>query len=503
MGMLLPAVARAALKQRDCAPRRRSIPTTPRGSPARSGLSARGARRRRRAAVPGDARRIRGGGVRSRHDGSACLPRPSRGRRGARRDAPCGGYNLHWAWASGLLAGAAAAKRPAAGNRRRRPCRKCERNAPVIELSNVPLPLDAGLPGGDALVREAAARALGVPSGDVAEACVLKRSVDARKKGNVHFVATLAVALGRRGAGRTVAGRAGCVCAGRAGAPAPSARAAFRARSGRRGGAGGRAAPPWWWALGRPGCSARCTWPKRGCGRSWSSGARAWRNAPPRWPRSKRAARSIRRRNVQFGEGGAGTFSDGKLTTGTKSPQVRHVLETFVRAGAPEEVLWQAKPHIGTDLLPGVVRALRERIVAAGGEVRFHTQLVGLHFEDGLLAAVDLQDVRGGATERLAAQRVVLACGHSARDTFELVRAARSRDGAQAVLGRRAHRASATPGGPGAVRRGSAAPRAWSGRLPAGRPSAGRARRLHVLHVPGAARWSPPPARKAACARTA
>ena len=128
--------------------------------------------------------------------------------------------------------------------------------------------------------------------------------------------------------------------------------------------------------------------------------------------------------NVQFGEGGAGTFSDGKLTTGTKSPQVRHVLETFVRAGAPEEVLWQAKPHIGTDLLPGVVRALRERIVAAGGEVRFHTQLVGLHFEDGLLAAVDLQDVRGGATERLAAQRVVLACGHSARDTFELVRAA-------------------------------------------------------------------------------
>ena len=65
----------------------------------------------------------------------------------------------------------------------------------MIELSNVPLPLDAGLPGGDALVREAAARALGVPSGDVAEACVLKRSVDARKKGNVHFVATLAVAL--------------------------------------------------------------------------------------------------------------------------------------------------------------------------------------------------------------------------------------------------------------------------------------------------------------------
>ena len=125
--------------------------------------------------------------------------------------------------------------------------------------------------------------------------------------------------------------------------------------------------------------------------------------------------------NVQFGEGGAGTFSDGKLTTGKNSPQIACVLETFVAAGAPSEILWQAKPHIGTDVLSGVVKRMRERIIACGGEVRFHTQLVGMRVDAaGVLCGITL--ARDGASYELEASRLILACGHSARDTFALLK---------------------------------------------------------------------------------
>ena len=124
--------------------------------------------------------------------------------------------------------------------------------------------------------------------------------------------------------------------------------------------------------------------------------------------------------NIQFGEGGAGTFSDGKLTTNIKNPLARHVLRWFVDAGAPEEILWEAKPHIGTDLLVDVVRTMRHQIEEAGGEVRFHAQLEGLCFEGGVLVHADVRDGCTGAVERIDVRRAVLACGHSARDTFEV-----------------------------------------------------------------------------------
>ena len=120
--------------------------------------------------------------------------------------------------------------------------------------------------------------------------------------------------------------------------------------------------------------------------------------------------------NVQFGEGGAGTFSDGKLNTGTKNERGRWVLEQFVRAGAQEEILYDAKPHVGTDVLFEVVQNLRRRIESLGGEVRFGAKLTGLSSENGrLTGAVYCQN---GEETQLPCDALILAVGHSARDTF-------------------------------------------------------------------------------------
>ncbi|MBD5476136.1 MAG: FAD-dependent oxidoreductase [Lachnospiraceae bacterium] len=122
--------------------------------------------------------------------------------------------------------------------------------------------------------------------------------------------------------------------------------------------------------------------------------------------------------NVQFGEGGAGTFSDGKLNTLVKDKygRNREVLRIFVENGAPEEILYEAKPHIGTDILCKVVRSMREQISAWGGEIRFHAQVTELCIDRNCVTGVI---VNGGET--IACEAVILAIGHSARDTFEML----------------------------------------------------------------------------------
>ena len=125
------------------------------------------------------------------------------------------------------------------------------------------------------------------------------------------------------------------------------------------------------------------------------------------------------RSNVQFGEGGAGTFSDGKLNTGVNNPRIVWVLEQFVKAGAREDILYDAKPHVGTDVLLTVVQNLRKRIISLGGEVRFHTQVTGLRVEGGQLTGL-----KTGTGEIISCDTAVLAIGHSARDTFEMLDAA-------------------------------------------------------------------------------
>lgn len=122
--------------------------------------------------------------------------------------------------------------------------------------------------------------------------------------------------------------------------------------------------------------------------------------------------------NVQFGEGGAGTFSDGKLNTLVKDPNGRNheVLKRFVEAGAPYEIIYQQKPHLGTDVLIGIVETLRHQIEKMGGSFRFETKMTDLIMEKGRLKAVEVDH-----KERIPAEVCVLAPGHSARDTFEML----------------------------------------------------------------------------------
>lgn len=122
--------------------------------------------------------------------------------------------------------------------------------------------------------------------------------------------------------------------------------------------------------------------------------------------------------NVQFGEGGAGTFSDGKLNTMVKDPsgRGRRVLDTFVRFGAPEEILYLQKPHIGTDRLGEVVRAMRKEIISLGGEVWFDTCFCGLSIENNAVTGIRYE--QEGQIQEYQTDTVILATGHSARDTF-------------------------------------------------------------------------------------
>ena len=126
--------------------------------------------------------------------------------------------------------------------------------------------------------------------------------------------------------------------------------------------------------------------------------------------------------NVQFGEGGAGTFSDGKLWSQISDPRhlTRKVLDEFVAAGAPEEILHVAKPHIGTFRLVGVVEKMRATIESLGGEVRFGTRVVDLHIDGGAVRGLVVESTQAGRYE-IDAEHVVLALGHSARDTFQML----------------------------------------------------------------------------------
>ena len=123
--------------------------------------------------------------------------------------------------------------------------------------------------------------------------------------------------------------------------------------------------------------------------------------------------------NIQFGEGGAGTFSDGKLNTGIKDERISTVLQTFYNFGAPEKILYEAKAHIGTDILRNVIKNIRSEIIALGGEIHFSARLDNIRTENGILKAVEIN--KNGKSEWINCSHLILAIGHSARDTYAML----------------------------------------------------------------------------------
>lgn len=125
--------------------------------------------------------------------------------------------------------------------------------------------------------------------------------------------------------------------------------------------------------------------------------------------------------NVQFGEGGAGTFSDGKLNSGINSPYCKKVLETFVKFGAPKQILYLAKPHIGTDNLINIIRNIREYIILKGGKFLFNTKFIDFEIENDTISNISIIHLDTNLSEKIPTNKLILAIGHSSRDTFHKI----------------------------------------------------------------------------------